>query len=270
MNLKTFIDHAKLDFSNLYFSASDGTGYFHPYTIRPNDFITFAKADFYTPDTRGLVNALSNAKRAIDCQADAFLKSVGLDPDRLDKQLGKDGLVSIAYGKTSKEGPLKFRLLEALGVATPSIVGRMRQLRNLLEHEYKKPSRRSVNDSIGIGELFVQACGGKMKSMFDGIGLGSGISTLRGENEIARELYIRFHNRPEAHFEVFFWNREALKSVPPPRIKVRIGDNYFVPLLKLNCQTEWDKDMTDPVKSFLAELGFRVPKKFRVRDGDNL
>ena len=173
MNLKTSIEQANLDFSDLYFTASDGTGLFCDFAIKPTDFITFAKADFYAPDTRGLVNALSNAKRAIDCQADSFLDAIGIDPDAIDKQLGRDGMASIAFGKKSKDGPLKFRLLEALGVATPSIVGRMRTLRNLLEHEYRKPSRRSVSDAIDIAELFVQACSGRMKSMFDGIGLGS-------------------------------------------------------------------------------------------------
>jgi hypothetical protein len=270
MNLKSFVEQANLDFSNLYYSASDGIGLFSSYTIKPSDFITFAKADFYTPDTRGLINALSNAKRAIDCQADGFLSAIGINSDGIDKQLGREGLASIAFGKTSKEGPLKFRLLEALGVATPSIVGRMRSLRNLLEHEYKKPSRRSVSDAIGIAELFVQACGGKMKSMFDGVGLGSGVTTARGRKEVARDLFIRFQTKPQAHFDVYFWNNENPSKERPPEIKVRIGDQHFVPLLKLNCQTEWDKDMTEPIKSFLTELGFKLPSRFRVRDGSEL
>ena len=270
MNLKHFIEQANLNFSDLYYSASDAIGLFSDYTIKPSDFITFAKADFYTPDTRGLINALTNAKRAIDCQADGFLAAIGINSDAIDKQLGREGLASIAFRKTSKEGALKFRLLEALGVATPSIVGRMRTLRNLLEHEYKKPTRRSVSDAIGIAELFVQACGGKMKSIFDGVGLGSGITNVRGRKEAARNLIIRFQTKPQTHFEVYFWNNEKPTQGRPPEIKVRIGDSYFVPLLKLNCQTEWDKDTTEPVKAFLTELGFKLPSKFRIRDGSNL
>ncbi|HTD65042.1 MAG TPA: hypothetical protein VK846_00730 [Candidatus Limnocylindria bacterium] len=34
-----------------------------------------------------------------------------------------------------------------------------------------KGRRKSVSDAIGVAELFVQACGGKMKSMFDGVSL---------------------------------------------------------------------------------------------------
>ncbi|MFO1514071.1 MAG: hypothetical protein U1F83_14315 [Verrucomicrobiota bacterium] len=271
MNLRSFIERAKLDFSDLYFTASDGTGLYSDYAIKPTDFITFAKADFYTPDTRGLVNALSNAKRAIDCQADSFLQSIGIDPDAIDKQLGRDGMTSIAFGKTSKEGPLKFRLLEALGIATPSIVGRMRTLRNLLEHEYRKPSRRNVSDAIGIAELFVQACSGKMKSMYDGIGLGSGVTKAKPENHVTKEFYIRFEPKPQSHFEVVYWNRELPNSGECHELKVQIGSSDFVPLLKLNCLADWDKDMTEPVRNFLTELGFKLPlSRFRVRDGHEI
>lgn len=268
MNLKSFIEQAKLDFSDLYFTASDGTGLKSDYPIKPTDFITFAKADFYTPDTRGLVNALSNAKRAIDCQADSFLQSIGIDPNSIDKQLARDGMASISFGKSSKEGPLKFRLLEALGIATPSIVRRMRALRNLLEHEYRKPSRRNVSDAIGIAELFVQACSGKMKLMYDGTSLGSGVTKSKPENRITREFYIRFEPKPLSHFVVRYWNREQPNPGRGPEIKVQIGSSDFVPLLKLNCLTDSEKDMTEPVRSFLVELGFKIPRsRFRVRDG---
>ncbi len=96
MNLKTFFEQANLDFRNLYFTQDTTTSYYSGYPIKPADFITFAKADFYKPDTQGLVNALSNAKRAIDCQADSFIDCIGLRADGIDKQLGREGLTSVA------------------------------------------------------------------------------------------------------------------------------------------------------------------------------
>ena len=85
--------------------------------MTPEDFINFAKADFFNSDKKGLVNALSNAKRAVDCAADGFIVAIGLTPDKLDKELGKEGLRYLTADKA--EGPLKFRLLQALGIATP-------------------------------------------------------------------------------------------------------------------------------------------------------
>jgi hypothetical protein len=270
MNLKKFIENANLDFSDLYFEEDTGTTFHFDFEIKPGDFITFAKADLYDPGTRGLVNALSNAKRAIDCQADGFLNAIGIDSSNIEKQLGREGIASIAYDKSSKNGLLKFRLLEVLGIATPSIVKRMRTLRNLLEHEYKKPSRRSVSDAIGVAELFVQACGGKMKNIFEGFGFGSGVTTARGRREIARELYFRFSTEPKTHFEIWLWNHEKPTEAKRPEIKVFIGDSYFVPLLKLNFQVDWDKDTTPAIKAFLTELGFQLPSKFCVRDAYDL
>ena len=83
MKLKPFIEQAKLNLRDLYFVCDGGSGYSNKYEIRPEDFITFAKEDFFKADARGLVNALSNAKRAVDWQADGFLKAIGLDPNNL-------------------------------------------------------------------------------------------------------------------------------------------------------------------------------------------
>src|ERR1039457_6718959 len=148
MKLKTFIEQGKLDWTNLSFVTDGGTGYPARFEIRPEEFITFAKADFFKSDTRGLVNALSNAKRAIDCQTDAFLVANGLAADRLDSQLGAHGMASLAFGSAQSDGPLKFRLLRAVGIATPELLTRMRRLRNLLEHEYRKPRRADVSNAI--------------------------------------------------------------------------------------------------------------------------
>ena len=270
MKLKSFIEQGMLDWSDLYFSATDGTGHYCPFTIKPNDFITFAKADFYSPDTRGLVNALSNAKRAIDCQADSLITAIGLDPEALGKQLGQHGTDSLAFGGKHVKGPLKFRFLEALGIATPAIVARMRQLRNVLEHEYKKTTRKNVSDAIGVAELFVQACGGKMKSMFDGVSFGSGVTKARGEEEIARRFYILYESEQGPRFTIRFWTEEKIAGTAKQEIRVGLGDADFIPLLKLVCQADYDKDMAANVRSFLTEIGFRISPKLRIQEGVGL
>jgi hypothetical protein len=271
MNLKIFIENGKIDWSDAYFKPDTGTAFYSPYSIKPEDFITFAKADFFKADARGLVNALSNAKRAIDCQADSFIAAIGLDPQALDKQLGTKGLASLSLCVPKADGPLKFRFLQSLGVATPSIVGRMRRFRNLLEHEYKKPRKTDVSDAIGVAELFVQACKGKMSSPMEGFSFGSGKTKARGREQVAKEFYISFQVKESPRFEVRFWDQEWISrnsAGKSPVIEVCHKDDGFVTLLKLMWHADWNKDMTEALRSFLTELGIKLPlSRFRVRYG---
>ena len=46
------------------------------FNISPDEFINYAKKDIVLADKHGLVNAMSNAKRAIECQADTVLDSL--------------------------------------------------------------------------------------------------------------------------------------------------------------------------------------------------
>ncbi len=268
MKFKPFLDQAKLDLTKFCFGIDCGTAFSRGLEIRPEDFITFAKADFFKADTRGLVNALSNAKRAIDCQADNFLFAIGLDPQELKKQLGTHGIASVNFGCAPTDTPLKFRLLRALGVAAPGIIARFRRVRNLLEHEYKKPKRMEVSNAIDIAELFVQACRGKMQSAFDTIWFGSGKMNSQDEIDFANHFRVLFHATPATYFEVMYLSADWRTKNPkqsPPEIKIAMQDQGFVPLLKLLWHTDWDNDMTEPSKAFLAEMGYHLPSRFRAR-----
>lgn len=265
MKLKPLMDRAKLDLKKFCFGIDSGTAFSHDFEIRAEDFITFAKADFFKADTRGLVNALSNAKRAIDCQADNFILAIGLDPQELKNQLGSHGIASVNFGCLPSDTPLKFRLLRALGVAAPEIVARSRRVRNMLEHDYRKPKRSEVSNAIDIAELFVQACRGKMQSAFDTIWFGSGILSSRGNVDFNSHLQAFFHKTPKPHFEVTHLPDE--RNLPTKRletVKVEMSEEGFIPLLKLLCRTDWNNDMTEPSKTFLTEMGFHVPSRFRV------
>ncbi|WP_072743125.1 hypothetical protein [Sporanaerobacter acetigenes] len=49
------------------------------FDISSKDFLIFAKGDYYCSTKQGLTNALSNAKRAIDCQVDWIISYLGYD-----------------------------------------------------------------------------------------------------------------------------------------------------------------------------------------------
>ena len=273
MSLKKFIEKGKLDFREMYFTPDTGTAYSHSFVTSPEEFIAFAKADFFKADKSGLINSLTNAKRAIDCQVDCFVCSIGLNPEKLEKELGANGVASLSFGNSLANGPLKFRFIQALGIATPAIVGRMRRLRNLLEHEYRMPQRNIVSDAIGVADLFVQACRGKMNHTIDCFSFGSGKTKVRGQEMMAKDFYVHFNYKPSPHFDVYFRDHEWISksgSGKSPSFKVKPRDDEFVPLLKLIWRSDFDKDMTEPIKSFLTELGFQIfPSRFQVRNGSD-
>lgn len=140
MNLRTFID--KLDFEWNRMSMGMGSDYtfYCEFDISPDEFIGFAKMDVVQGDKHGLVNAMSNAKRSIECQADVTL----------------DSLVGVKFKRRNL--PHKLQLLQEMGVVAPGILKRVNNLRNLLEHEYELPEKAKVEDAVDIAELFVAAC----------------------------------------------------------------------------------------------------------------
>jgi len=55
--------------------------------VQPEDFLLFAKKDYQENDERGLINCLSNVKRAIDCIIDEVLNIYGIDIENESKSL---------------------------------------------------------------------------------------------------------------------------------------------------------------------------------------
>ncbi|MES2938575.1 MAG: hypothetical protein V4864_12895 [Pseudomonadota bacterium] len=103
--------------------------------VTPKQYLEFAEKDLRLGGTRGLVNALTNSKRAIDCQVHNLLKSLGIpEPYSF---------------------PARMEQLQALGLVAPRIIRKIVQLRNVLEHEYYKPAQTEVEDAVDIAALFV-------------------------------------------------------------------------------------------------------------------
>ncbi|WP_124488152.1 MULTISPECIES: hypothetical protein [unclassified Burkholderia] len=103
--------------------------------LRPDHYLAFAEKDLRLGGPRGLVNSLANSKRAIDCQIFGLLCALGLPeprnfPDRLEK-------------------------LKALGLLAPRVVKKIAQLRNVLEHQYYKPTLEEAEDALDIAALFL-------------------------------------------------------------------------------------------------------------------
>jgi len=111
-----------------------------PFDLTPRDFIKFAKADFKLKKKRGVVNALSNIKRALHCQLDCLIHTCGFEIVAKKERWNIDNKVSF---------------LQELEIITPDFLKKINRQRNLLEHEYMMASREKVEDAIDFIELFV-------------------------------------------------------------------------------------------------------------------
>lgn len=105
--------------------------------ISAAQYLEFSEKDLRLGGKRGLVNALTNAKRAIDCQVACFLGALGLN--------------------SAGTFPSKVASLLSLGVVAPRILNKIVRLRNMLEHEFQLPKKAEVEDAVDVATLFLEA-----------------------------------------------------------------------------------------------------------------
>jgi hypothetical protein len=106
----------------------------------PSEFISFAELDLQGSFDHKYINALSNAKRALDCQADRLLKLFGYYDDSQDKFWGF---------------PKKIELIQKFDILAPRVLNKINKTRNLMEHQYVKPDASQVEDFLDIVSLFI-------------------------------------------------------------------------------------------------------------------
>lgn len=129
------LNQLDLDLSRLKVTWSCQSSLDYQFEIQADEFIRFAELDLQLGTNHGLVNALSNAKRAIDCQVDSVLGCFGL--------------------LSRRNFPQKMTALNEMGIVAPRIVNKVVKARNYLEHEFKKPELEQVEDAVDIATLFV-------------------------------------------------------------------------------------------------------------------
>lgn len=110
-----------------------------PYELIPKEFLKYAKADITLKSNRGIVNALSNTKRALHCQVDSLLYAFGYEEKSKKKNFYE-----------------KLEILTGLDIVTPEFLRKINNMRNLLEHEYNIPSREDVEDALDFVALFIE------------------------------------------------------------------------------------------------------------------
>ncbi len=110
------------------------------FQIMPKDFVRYSELDLKNSYEHSAINSISNSKRAIDCQLDLLLISFGFFELSCAKQW---------------RFPRKIELINDVGVLAPRILKKINKQRNLLEHQYIRPTLEQVEDFLDIANLFI-------------------------------------------------------------------------------------------------------------------
>ncbi|GAA0102307.1 hypothetical protein UT300012_30220 [Paraclostridium bifermentans] len=131
------------------------------FEVKANDFLSYAKDGYRDKSNRGMINALSNSKRAIDCQIDWILSYLGYDYLNFNESKYPEIKTVISEFELDtnvyKDSSIKLRFIQALGIVPIFLVSKIRSLRNKLEHEYILPNGIDIKESIEIAELFINS-----------------------------------------------------------------------------------------------------------------
>lgn len=101
----------------------------------------------------GIINALSNSKRAIDCLIENTLKNFSINPKKISN-------VAIEFcndvlGQDNNISPISLKLFCALGLSPSLLVAEVRELRNKIEHEFNIPQINDVLRAYEVAELLI-------------------------------------------------------------------------------------------------------------------
>lgn len=110
------------------------------FDVTPHDYLEFMEEDLKGGGRRNLINALSNAKRALDCQIESLLYGYCLKTYTDKKNMGI---------------PNKIELLNKIGIIAPRILRKINKVRNTMEHDFYCPNIDEVQDFADVILLFI-------------------------------------------------------------------------------------------------------------------
>lgn len=227
----------------------------HEFEITPKDFLRFSKQDLKADDKRGNINALTNAKRAIDCQTDRVFFSIGIDPNKFPAVI--ESFIAKSKNLPKKDLPIRLRFLQAINFAPAKIIADARQIRHDLEHFYKRPSTDEVTSAIELAELFIQATESKLRAMMD-FTITDTEKHSRNDGHLWESLYIKF-NSEKGMFSIEGW----VGKVKQRKFFIKNTSEEFYYLLKIAASfgSEEQEEIQDEVRDWIENIGHQIPRQ---------
>jgi len=143
-----------IDYTNLEIKYSDNINFKFEFPITPREYLKYAQSDIKEKGKKGLINALSNSKRSIDCLVETILNSLGIAPDKIQPNAIKF-CNEVLNSKDKNIEPQSLKLFCALGFAPSFLISEVRLLRNKVEHEYEIPNLYDVVKAVEVAELLL-------------------------------------------------------------------------------------------------------------------
>ncbi|MBM6855873.1 hypothetical protein H6B11_17400 [Mediterraneibacter glycyrrhizinilyticus] len=91
--------------------------------ISPEEFLDFAENAIASESKEGMINAISNLKRALDCEMDMFFESISLKS---------------IFDKKNLKFEKKTQFLAEIGLFPIRTINKLNSMRNKMEHDKKK------------------------------------------------------------------------------------------------------------------------------------
>ncbi|WP_348943848.1 hypothetical protein ABHF33_10100 [Chitinibacter sp. FCG-7] len=163
-SIEEIFEIRKLNTSSLSIGASDNINFTHRLPLMPEDYLRFAHSDLKEGSARGLINALSNAKRSIDSIIEIALKSLSIDPRNIPAH-ALEFCNDVLPEWDKNINPTSLRIFCALGFSPSLLIKEVRSLRNNIEHDYEIPSIDETIKAVEIAELLLNTL--RAKEMYN-------------------------------------------------------------------------------------------------------
>lgn len=248
----------KFNWNNTFIERGDVASFECCYQISPNDFLNFAIEDFGVKDLRGLVNALTNTKRAIDCQIDTLLNWFGYHSQNSLPVEVNSFINSYQEQHGTFDAQQKLKLLQALEVAPSGLLSQIRQLRNKLEHYYEIPEEQEIANALEIAQLFIKATENLDFSFLQSFILTDNKEDMykkREDGNLIRNRSIWFEHKGEK-YEIRIYDEHT----SPKSITVSIEEHAYLPLINLSLALGRRSHESQALATFVHSFDNRIPK----------
>ena len=209
-NFQDFLEQIGFDYHHLKVYPSGGGFPLINLETSPTEFLLQAEKDFNAEDEAFYLNSITNSKRAILCQMDQILVSFGFN--------------SLRWNVIKK-----IEYLNKLGILTPPILRKISKVRNLLEHEYIKPSKEDVELALDISTLFVLSNKALFSIYEASLTFGLDTSEIDSRGDFASFVSIELKRDKNVYWQVY----AHIENNFVARWKMPKSDPFFCILVKL-------------------------------------
>ncbi|WP_370550414.1 hypothetical protein NMD63_09930 [Edwardsiella tarda] len=254
---KAVFEHVKLDYTNLSIGIYDNISFDFKFKVSALDYLKYAQKDIRNVDPQSLINALSNAKRSIDCLIEMVLRSLSINPDNI----GQSELDFCARFLSKKEQdvrPYSLRLFSALGFAPSFMISEVRNIRNKVEHEFHIPDEQDVIRAIEVAELLINNV--KAKEIYSAT---IDISDIKRYNRLGDGFITGIYFYKDDFTSDFYLSGSNSKG-EKIEYKFKPDDAEYLYLLRAMFTAEHDTDkLENTIYNLLELMNIKTPSQHR-------